>query len=52
MSRKPFLAGFDGGRCGICAEEFHEGDELVYDSDDVLVHALCAEEEGEEVDRS
>lgn len=38
-----FTARYDG-RCGVCDERIHEGDECAY-ADDEVCHAECAEED-------
>ncbi len=46
---KPIPAAYEG-RCALCDDRIHDGDEIVR-VDDEWVHAQCAEDEGEEVDR-
>lgn len=41
---RTFRAGFDGGECVECGEEFEEGDSIGYDEDDELCCAACLEE--------
>lgn len=38
---KPFPARFPG-RCSVCCERIEEGDSVVYDADDDVVHEDCA----------
>lgn len=44
---RTFEAKYDGP-CGLCDGRIKEGEDVVY-VDDELVHALCAEENGDEV---
>ncbi|MCW3018626.1 MAG: hypothetical protein JWN10_934 [Solirubrobacterales bacterium] len=46
---KPIPASYDS-TCGLCDGLIGEGDEIVC-VDDEWVHALCAEDEGYEVER-
>lgn len=48
---RSFYASYTGGRCAICDGNLLEGEELVYTSDDELVHADCAADDGEEFSR-